>query len=168
MPRSESLLAHLSWFPLLVASLWACGGSQPAASSAAGEAPAGEATPAEADPAVPGAWSDTLSDKQKAEFMKAKVMPAMSKLFLEHDAKAYENFSCKTCHGPQFKDPDEFLPPLVIKGGKRTADLTKPELVKFMSEKVMPEMALLFGKQPYDPATNQGFGCAGCHEMKME
>jgi hypothetical protein len=26
-------------------------------------------------------------------------------------------------------------------------------------------MADLLGEQPYDPATQQGFGCLGCHTM---
>ena len=42
---------------------------------------------------------------------------------------------------------------------------TKPDMVKFMSEKVSPAMAEIFGKKPYDPATNEGFGCGGCHKM---
>ena len=42
----------------------------------------------------------------------------------------------------------------------------KPEIVKFMSEKVVPDMANALGEKPFDPATKQGFGCAGCHEVK--
>ena len=38
---------------------------------------------------------------------------------------------------------------------------------KFMGEKVSPQMAALFGKKPYDPATNEGFGCGGCHKINM-
>src|SRR5215204_2805298 len=82
-------------------SLVACGGSQPAASTPAepGAAPAADA-PAEGSADV---WSDSMSDKQKAEFMKKKVVPAMSKTFQEFDGKKYADFGCKTCHGPQMK-----------------------------------------------------------------
>lgn len=156
-------------FSLLAVSLWACGGSQPAASGPEGSGPAaGAAQAAEGNTEAPEAWSDTLSDKQKAVFMKEKVVPRMSKVFQAYDAKEYENFDCKTCHGPQMKEPHEFLPALTMKGGKFTAAEKEPEVVKFMMEKVMPEMASLFGKEVYDPATKQGFGCAGCHDMKME
>jgi len=144
--------------------LVACGGSQPAASSPGepGAAPAGEA-PGEGSADV---WSDTMSAKLKGEFMKKKVVPAMSKTFQEFDGKKYAEFGCKTCHGPQFKPhPVEFLPELTMKDGKLTAADTKPDMVKFMSEKVSPQMAEIFGKKPFDPATGEGFGCKGCHKM---
>jgi hypothetical protein len=35
----------------------------------------------------------------------------------------------------------------------------------FMAERVEPAMAGLLGLQPYDPATQQGFGCFNCHTM---
>jgi hypothetical protein len=35
-----------------------------------------------------------------------------------------------------------------------------------MSEKVVPDMAAALGEKPFDPATNTGFGCGGCHEVK--
>src|SRR5690349_8290854 len=102
------------WSTLAAAALLACGGAQPA-----------PATPAEpgAEPAADGAaagggdvWSDTMSDKEKGAFMKKKVMPAMSKVFKDHDAKEYAEFGCKTCHGPQFKPhPVDFLPTLHFK-----------------------------------------------------
>ncbi|HKY36429.1 MAG TPA: hypothetical protein VJN18_10845 [Polyangiaceae bacterium] len=144
--------------------LVACGGSQPAAStpSEPGAAPTGDA-PAEGSADV---WSDSMSDKQKAEFMKQKVVPAMSKTFQEFDAKKYAEFGCKNCHGPQFKPhPVDFLPELTMKDGKLTAADTKPDMVKFMSEKVSPQMAEIFGKKPFDPATGEGFGCKGCHNV---
>jgi hypothetical protein len=40
-------------------------------------------------------------------------------------------------------------------------------MVKFMHEKVVPDMAAVFGKPAYDPATKTGFGCGGCHKMNM-
>ncbi len=109
-----------------------------------------------------------MSTKDKAAFMKAKVMPAMTKVFQDYDAKEYANFSCKTCHGKEMKPkPAMALPELNMKAGKMVEAEKKPELAKFMHEKVVPAMAELFGKQPYDPKTNSGFGCAGCHKMNM-
>src|SRR6185369_12233857 len=116
-----------------------------------GAAPAGE---------VPGGaglvWKDDMPTKEKAEFMKQKVLPAMTKTFQEYDAKKYEKFSCKTCHGPEMKPkPVDALPELHFKDGK------------LMHDKVAPQMADIFGKKPYDPATKEGFGCNGCHKVNM-
>src|SRR6187399_115464 len=138
MGRTSHFL-NLSWSLLAAAALLACGGSQPAAESPA--APGSEAA-AEAPAAGALVWSDSLSDKQKADFMKAKVVPAMSKSFQEFDAKTYAEFGCRTCHGPQFKPhPVDFLPELHFKDGKITEAASKPELAQFMHDKVVPQMA---------------------------
>ena len=160
MGRSREFLKLTSSVALATA-LAACGGSQPAASSPAEPG----AAPAEGSADV---WSDSMSDQQKADFMKKKVVPAMAKTFQEFDAKKYADFGCKTCHGPQFKPhPVDFLPELHVKDGKMVEAEEHPELAKFMSEKVSPQMAEIFGKKPYDPQTKEGFGCAGCHKMDM-
>src|SRR5882724_13138829 len=102
MGRSTYCLGLL----LAATALAACGGSQPAANAPGepGATPPGEAPAAEA----PGGgaelvWKDDMPTKDKAEFMKKKVLPAMSKTFQEYDAKKYEKFSCKTCHGADMK-----------------------------------------------------------------
>ena len=106
--------------------------------------------------------------KEKAAFMKQKVMPVMSKAFKDHDADEFSNFSCKTCHGADMKPkPVQALPELHFKDGKLAEAEKEPEMVKFMHEVVAPQMAELFGKKPYDPATNTGFGCGGCHKVNM-
>jgi hypothetical protein len=144
----------------------ACGGGQPAASAPGepGATPAAEAPGGES----PEVWSDTMSDKEKGAFMKKKVVPPMSKTFQGFDAQKFEKFDCKTCHGPAFKPhPQDFLPELHVKDGKIAEAAEHPEMAKFMAEKVTPQMAEIFGKKPYDPATNEGFGCAGCHKVNM-
>lgn len=149
----------------LAIALAACGGSQPAASSPAEPGVAPADAPAEGSAEV---WSDTMPDNLKAEFMKNKVLPAMAKTFQEHDAEKYAKFDCKTCHGPQFKPhPVDYLPELTFKDGKLLEAEKHPEMAQFMSEKVSPQMAEIFGKKPYDPATQQGFGCGGCHKINM-
>lgn len=150
-----------------VAALAACGGSQPAPAAPAepGAAPAAEAPAAGGDDLV---WKDDMPTKDKAEFMKKKVMPVMTKSFQEFDAKEFANFSCKTCHGKEMKPkPVDALPELHIKDGKMKEFEEHPEIAKFMHEKVVPEMAKLFGKPEYDPKTQQGFGCGGCHKIDM-
>ena len=39
----------------------------------------------------------------------------------------------------------------------------EPKMAAFMKEMVLPAMAESLGMKLYDPATNQGFGCMGCH-----
>ncbi len=160
-------LHSLNWsFSLLAAAtLFACGGSQP---PAAGPGEPGAAPAAEAPGAAPDVWSDSLSDKEKAAFMKKKVVPPMTKAFQAFDAKKYGDFGCKTCHGPSFKPhPVDFLPELHFKDGKITEAAEHPELAKFMHDEVVPQMAEIFGQKPYDPATNEGFGCKACHKIAM-
>ena len=160
-------LASFSLISALV--LAACGGEPPppAGTPGAGTAAPAATAAAAADPHAGVAWRDDMTKEQKVAFMKARVAPEMAKTFQEFDAKRYEDFGCKTCHGPQSKDPDDFLPKLTMKDGKLTCFAEKPEISKFMAAKVAPQMAALFGKQPYDPATHQGFGCAGCHHIEM-
>lgn len=153
--------------------LFACGGGAPEPQTPAtptATAPTASAPTATAptETPAPAAWKDELSKKEKMAFMKANVQPHMSKLFQAFDGKKYANFGCETCHGPNWKDPDDFLPKLVMKDGKITAFAEKPELAKFMSEKVAPEMATLFGKQPWSPSNPKGFGCGGCHKIEMK
>jgi hypothetical protein len=160
MGRSSSVLGIVSAL-VAAAVLAACGGGQPAPASPADEA-------ASADGGADLVWKDDMPDKDKALFMKKKVMPVMGKTFQEFDPKEFAEPSCKTCHGPQMKPhPVDFLPELHLKDGKFEEAEEHPELAKFMHEKVVPQMAELFGKPVYDPATHQGFGCGGCHKIKM-
>jgi hypothetical protein len=155
---------------LLAVALIACGGSQPAATAPTepGAAPSAEAPAGEAPGGAEMVWKDDMPTKDKAEFMKKKVVPALGKTFKDYDAKKYDKFGCKTCHGPDMKPkPSAFLPELHFKDGKIAEADTNPAMVKFMHEHVVPDMAGVFGKEPYDPKTNSGFGCGGCHKVNM-
>jgi hypothetical protein len=175
--------------PLLLAFVAAaCGGAQPApeappapsAAPATPEAPAAPpaaptaAAPTEpapsAAPAEPPAptWSDDMPVEQKKAFMKTVVIPRMSKVFQAYNADHYKDFTCHNCHGKTFSKTQEALPKLTFQGGHMTAFKDKPEVAKFMAEKVMPEMASIFGKPEFDPKTMQGFGCGGCHTVNMK
>jgi hypothetical protein len=169
MGRSFGL--GLTWSLFAGVALLACGGAQPAPAAPAepGAAPAAEAPAAEGG-GEDLVWKDDMPTKDKATFMKKKVMPAMSKTFQAFNAEKYANFGCKTCHGPDMKPkPSAFLPELHIKDGKlvEAADPKNADILKFMGEHVSPEMADIFGKPHYDPKTQQGFGCGGCHKMNM-
>jgi hypothetical protein len=155
-----------------------CGGStpQPAPPDTTAESVT-EATPSESASAAPAeaesssapeAWSDDLSPEQKGAFMAERVMPAMRPVFAQAP-----DFTCKTCHGPDqvdnkaFAHPNQHLPRLEFKDGKMTSFETKPEVSKFMAEKVLPAMAQVMGKEPYSQDNPTGFGCNGCHAVDM-
>jgi hypothetical protein len=167
---------------MTLAAAAACGGSAPppattpaapsdssaAASSAAPMASGAPAASAVPEVAAPATWTKDLTKPQQIAFMKAKVMPAMTPVFKGHDAAKYAEFGCKTCHGPKYQNPHDFLPRLTFTGGTITAFKDKPEISKFMHESVVPAMAGAFGQQPYDMKTNTGFGCGGCHSVDMK
>lgn len=156
--------------------LVACGGSQSPAT--APDEPAEEAAtsatapPAESEPEqqppAPATWAEATTPKQKGAFMKAHVVPRMGELFKGFDAEEYAEFGCSTCHGSDFKMPKDHLPSLTFSNGKLTAFEEHPEVAKFMAEQVLPSMVEILGQQPYDPKTNQGFGCNGCHSIEMK
>jgi hypothetical protein len=140
----------------------------PTGAPMASTAPVASAAPVAPPAAVSTVWKDGMVKDDQIAFMKTNVVARMSKAFQDHDAKRYADAGCKTCHGPNFLPPKEFLPKLTMKGGKITAFAKKPDVAKFMAEKVVPEMAAAMGQQPYDPATKQGFGCGGCHTVEMK
>ena len=109
-----------------------------------------------------------MSKDQQVAFMKKYVMPEMEPVFKGYDAKRYAEFSCKTCHGPKFKNPKDFLPKLTFKDGNITSFASKPEVSKFMAEQVLPHMATALGLKLMDPKTHTGFGCNGCHTVLMK
>lgn len=148
------------------------------ATPTASAAPAASSAAPEADKVVGPPevkWAD-MDTKQRGKFMAAVVMPKMKELFAEFDPKAFGTFTCGTCHGKDakeraFKMPNPalfVLPSAPAEFGKLMKD--KPNWVKFMGEKVKPEMAKLLGKEPFDmknPKPGQ-FGCAECHTMKAK
>lgn len=109
-----------------------------------------------------------MTKDQQVAFMKKNVVPEMGPVFKGFDAKRYAEFSCKTCHGPKFKDPKEFLPKLTFKDGKLVSPSDEPALAKFMFEQVTPHMAAAMGLKPFDMTTHTGFGCGGCHSVQSK
>lgn len=172
----------------LVFILAACGGGQtepkapepvPGVATTAPTAspPPGGAAPtasAQGTPAAPlgpsKPWKE-MSLNEKKQHMKVAVMPKMAEAFQGHDKAKFAEFTCITCHGPSaksgnFQMPSPALPKLYPADGfKKHQD--KPEMLRFMKERVMPDMVALLGAKPYDPATHQGFGCNGCHTIDM-
>ena len=181
--------SRMSFCAAVIWTLAACGGSPapapeapppPPAASEAPPAPAAEAPkPAESAAAAPAApeapaapahdvWTKDLTKDQQVAFMKKNVVPEMEPVFKGYDAKRYDKFDCKTCHGPAYKNPHDFLPKLTFKDGKIVEFEKHPAVAKFMAEQVTPHMATAMGMKPYDPATKEGFGCGGCHTINMK
>lgn len=165
---------------LSTSTLVACGGAQPPATpppsmevDAGGAEPTAEAGAPTENAAGPHAAAteeaafDDLPKEKKVEVMQSKVVPSIGRLLKEHDGKKFEKFGCASCHGPQKKDdPRDVLPKLTLSnGGFEKLSKQKPEMMKLMSEKVVPAMAAALGEKPFDPTTKQGFGCAGCHKV---
>ena len=176
--KTLTLACRLSFVAMASALVLACGDAPPpsapsnppsAPTASAPAAPSATAMPsASADPAaaaVPSVWSDSMPKEQQMAFMKTKIVPAMGPVFTAHDATKYADFGCKTCHGPAYKDPHEFLPHLTLQNGNLTAFKEKPAVAKFMAESVSPKMADAMGLPHFDPKTMQGFGCGGCHTI---
>jgi cytochrome c551/c552 len=107
--------------------------------------------------AVPTAWSSELSKRQKMALMKQRVLPTLGPVFAAHDPTRYAKHGCVTCHGPDDKDPHDYLPRLTVKDGTLTAFTEKPEIAKFMANEVVPNMASAMGVP--------SFGCGGCHAV---
>ena len=156
--------------------LTACGGSQPAAESATPGGPGGEAAApggeAAAEPTTPEAPPskpfDELSQEEKFAVMKKVVVPTMKPLFQAQDPEKFKDFGCVTCHGPHAKQgkfdmPNPDLPKLKFSDNLKSHQEKTPEMLKFMMEKVTPEMAKALNEPHYDPATKKGFGCGACH-----
>lgn len=112
-----------------------------------------------------------MTPEQKGKYMGAVVMPRMKELFVAFDSKEFGNFSCGTCHGNdakerQFKMPNPNLPVLPgDEAGFGALMKDHPDVMKFMAEKVKPEMAKLLGMPERGPNNHEptAFGCTHCH-----
>ncbi|MFO0679985.1 MAG: hypothetical protein U0169_25915 [Polyangiaceae bacterium] len=166
---------------ILAACLAACGGGAPEpkqpeapkadvpappAVPAVPPTPAPSATTAAAPAAPETVWRHEFTKDQAVEFMKARVLPPMSKVFHDYDPKQFAEVTCKTCHGPKYQEPKDFLPKLKLKNGALDIPKKDQAMAKFMGEKVVPAMADAMGMKPYDPKTHEGFGCGGCHTIE--
>lgn len=149
---------------LLIAMIAACGGKS-SSSTTTPTPPAGSGATAEATKPLPDVPFDQLDQDQRAQFMKEKVVPAMKPVFQNHDAKAYADFGCKTCHGKEAEKGHFDMPnPELPKIGKSTDwSKFKKEDIEWMKNDVKPTMAKILQQPEWSPENPKGFGCVECH-----
>ncbi|MFL5346933.1 MAG: hypothetical protein ACJ8AT_19290 [Hyalangium sp.] len=147
------------------------GGPPPPGAEHQGPPPGGQ-EPVVGPPQV--AWKD-MTKPQRGRYMFMVVMPKMKEVFQAFDNKKFAQVTCATCHGPDARDrsfsmpnPELFaLPPPEEFGPVMQKE---PEWVKFMAEKVKPQMATLLGVKEYDPQNSNPqpgtFSCNNCHTVK--
>lgn len=150
----------------------ACGGAQPASATPDREETASSesAAPAGPEPGAPDVPWPQKTREQRMEYMGLVVYPKMKETFQSFDAKGFAEFKCQTCHGKDMEAVD-FKMPNSLYGLSATDPMGAAmeydeQVAKFMAETVVPTMAELLGTAPYDPATHEGFGCFGCHQME--
>jgi hypothetical protein len=116
---------------------------------------------------LPDAPFADLDQDQRIAFMKQKVMPAMKPVFQNHDAKDFEKFGCKTCHGEQAKEGHFDMPnPKLPKLDFNDLSEFKKEDLEWMGKEVMPTMAKILNLPLYSKDNPKGFGCLACHTLK--
>jgi hypothetical protein len=121
--------------------------------------------------AVNDAWT-TMSWEERHDTMTFEVLPTMAPMFQRFEGASAPSMTCRTCHGADAEKVGyampRGLPPLDPRNMPR-ADSSNPKearIVKFMTDEVTPGMAEVLGVRPYDPKTQTGFGCFGCHTSK--
>ena len=109
-------------------------------------------------------WPE-MKGKQKGLYMQEVVLPSMKELFSD-DA----DFGCMDCHGENadavsFKMPNTLDPLDPANMPFQSEDEEVRKIAKRMLEVVTPKMVELLSATAYDPKTQKGFGCFGCHAM---
>ena len=157
--RRARPLAELVAMSAALATALACGGST---------APRGAASTPSGGPGAPNVpWSQKTA-VQKQDWMGLEVLPKMKALFTEYDASYAQNFECSVCHGDDadtvdFAMPNPGLYALSPMNTLEESAEYDAEVTQFMAKTVVPEMAKLLDMEPYDPESQAGFGCFGCH-----
>jgi hypothetical protein len=154
-------MKHFTLVCSVLAAVAACGGKSTSST---------EPKPEDVAPPADMAFKDMTAD-QRVAFMKLTVVPTMKPMFQEFDAKKFAEFNCKTCHGEgavdgSFEMPNPNLPrlPKPADFPAYAQDPKHQPWLKFMGEKVKPEMAKLLKVTEFDPKTNTGdFSCHACH-----
>jgi hypothetical protein len=109
-------------------------------------------------------WAE-MDHAERQAYMASAVLPHMQASFAGFDAERFAEFECATCHVTgaargDFTMPDPGLPNLAH--FRREHMKKHPETVRFMWEKVEPEMHALLGGKAYA----RKFNCRACHPVE--
>jgi len=148
-----------------VALTMACGKAPESGGAASADDSASSEGASSSEPGAPDIpWAEKTFE-QRQDYMGLVVLPKMTAVFKEHEAD--EEVKCQTCHGEDMEQVKFEMPnalyALPAENTFQAAMEYDAEMAKFMSERVVPEMAKLLGMEPFNPETGQGFGCFGCH-----
>ena len=129
-----------------------------------------EVDQSDGDEPVTTTW-DAMTQAERFDYMATVVTPQMASLFQSVNPEYYADFTCSHCHGDNaesvgFKMPNE-LAPLTFEEVQSMFASEDP-VHRFMVDEVWPEMSELLGYELYDPSTNEGFSCFGCHALSEE
>jgi hypothetical protein len=140
MPKTRSLAPYLVTLLLLGMS---CGG----------------------DDADTNTWPQK-SRSERLSHMNSEVLPQMQALFVSHDAAAYANFGCASCHGANYLEVDYAMPSSSLEPLDPDNLPTDDPLGQFMASTVVPKMAELLDTTPATAEKPNGYNCFGCHPSK--
>lgn len=114
-----------------------------------------------------------MGEQAQKRYMMTTVLPVMQHRFHTFDGDYYADFGCPTCHGPEpeqqgFQMPEAALPALPPPDTPEWDDMMDDPsgVVRFMRDQVVPTMAALLDRPPFDPDTGEGFGCLDCHTTR--
>jgi len=117
----------------------------------------------------PTPWSAMGFEARKA-YMQSSVLPRMTRVFQAYDAERFARVTCETCHGEgaearRYTMPNARLFTLYPSGHDKQIALVRerPEILRFMFNRVVPEVQALLGAEPYDATTGTGLSCFTCH-----
>ena len=157
-----------AWVTLACLGFAGCGGgSAPATTD---DTASHEETSTGGEDTIPTAdgWA-TMAAAEKREWMAHEVTPRMMAMFQEFDGERYADFSCRTCHGDgvtsDFAMPSNSLPALHATGTPEQQQMVTQynPMIRFMFQRVLPNMQTLVGGQEYNEQTQEGFSCYSCH-----
>lgn len=121
------------------------------------------------EPTPPPKPFDDMTEVEQKQHMKQVVIPVMRARFQQYDGEKFAKVNCVTCHGKgalegkfELPNPELTKLPKTQEGFMKLAE-KKQKALDFMSKVVVPAMAIMVGEEPYDQATQKGFGCFECH-----
>jgi hypothetical protein len=111
---------------------------------------------------LPDVPFDDLDHEQRAEFMKQRVLPAMTPVFAGHLKTA---LTCETCHGKSVDGGYRMPNPALPKLGDDLSHYKRAD-VEWMARDVKPTMAKVLGRIEASSTKAEGFGCSACHTLE--